>query len=182
MTPYYADAAKHLFHSGESLLRHRTDPESGQSVAIYSTVFGITIRPKARWTSFCEKLFRKVAANGVWLDDISIAPDGALRFIGDLPGCKRLTIEGESKVDLAPLAGNLLLEDLQIGPIVKPGEFDLTSLPTLRRCRLPLRRELASFLHCSQLLCLSLQGGRQDGCLNSFRGHISMNSFGVTSR
>jgi hypothetical protein len=166
MTRYYADENKRFWYLKQPIFRYRTDKLGDQQVNIDDTVFGTVIRPTRRWTPFCEKLFHQFKANTVRLEEMSWAPDGKLNFINDLPACKSLIIEGEKPIDLSPLAGNPHLEDLQVSPWARVAEFDLTTLPNLRRCFIPLRPPLMSFLNCPDLVCLHLCCGAFEGILN----------------
>jgi hypothetical protein len=165
MTLYYADAKKYFLKTKKIIHEAIDDKEADQLVHVKGSVFGTIIRPGKRWSSFSEKLYHKYKANGVWLENISCAPDGSLDFINSLSGCERLVIEGGQKVDLAPLAGNLYLLDLQIYPHVKAVKFNLANLPNLSRCMVPLCPQLMSILQCQKLVCLFLCGGRHDGIL-----------------
>jgi hypothetical protein len=163
--PYYADARKHLLHANTSIARFSTDKANGQLVHIFDTVFGVSVRPSKQWTAFCERVFRREKANGIWLDDISIAPKSSLAFINDISDCKRLTVEQGEKVNLSPLAGSSCLAELQIGADAHVASFDLASIPKLRRLQIPVHKELMSFLKCTNLISLVLNGGQHDGIL-----------------
>jgi hypothetical protein len=165
MIRFYADAKKYLLHTKNPIVNCRTDKAANQLVHVTGTVFGTTIRPAIRWTTFCEKLFRDFDAKAVWLDDISFAPGGSLDFIARLPACKRLTINEGQKVDLSPLAGIRHLEDVHLGPSTRALTFDLGTLPNLRRCQIPICPELMSVLNCCELVCLYLNGGQHSGIL-----------------
>lgn len=166
MTRYYADENKRFWYLKLPTFRYRTDKQADQQVDIDDTVFGTVIHPSKRWTPFCEKLFHQFRANTVRLDAMGSAPDGKLDFINNLPACKSLIIEGDHPIDLSPLAGNPHLEDLQVSPWARVGEFDLAGLPNLRRCFIPLCPQLMSFLKCPDLVCLHLCRGVQEGVLN----------------
>jgi hypothetical protein len=163
MIPYYVDERKYLLRTKNPITRIKDDKDAGQPIHITGSISGITIRPGIRWTPLCEQVFRKTGANGVRLEEISSAPGGDLSFVNELPGCTRLMVEGGGKVDLAPLARNSQLEDLQISPSVRMREFDLTALPRLRRCQIPVRPELMSILKCQRIVSLWLNGGSYDG-------------------
>ena len=166
MIPYYADERKYIFNTRNPLIKSLVDKRGDQMVSISGTICGTMIRPDKAWTPFCEKLFRNFGATRVCLHEISAAPDSSLSFVNDLPGCKSLAIESGKKVDLFPLAGNACLEDLQLYPHAQYKPFDLTTLPNLARCQVPLRPEFNSFLKCTKLVSLCLGGGRHDGVLN----------------
>jgi hypothetical protein len=167
MTLYYTDERKYLIRTDNPITDLREDKEGGQFVHVTGTIFGITIRPSKRWTSFCNKLFREMRATGVRLEDISCAPNRSLAFINDLPGCKRLSVEGGEGVELSVLSENTDLEDLQIESSVHlENEFDLTRLRKLRRCFIPYIPALTSFSKCSKLVCLGLNGGQLEGTLD----------------
>jgi hypothetical protein len=167
MTLYYADERKFLRRTKNPITKLEADRDGDQFVHVTGTIFGITIRPSKRWTPFCDRLFRKMNATSVRLEDISCAPEKSLGFINDLPGCKRLSVEGGEGVELEPLSNNAHLEDLQIGPSVRlVSEFDLATLRNLRRCFVPYVSGLRSFSRCSKLICLGLNGGRHEGIID----------------
>jgi hypothetical protein len=165
MIPYYVDERKYLLRTKNPVTKLIDDREAGQPIHVTGSIFGITVRPGIRWTSLCETVFRKTGANGVRLEEITSAPSGNLGFVNGLPTCKRLLVEGGGKVDLSPLAGNRQLEDLQLSPSIRISDFDLTTLPNLRRCQIPVRSELISILNCRQIVSLWLNGGSKDGTL-----------------
>jgi len=164
--PLYFDAGKQYTGGREFVFDHRTDKSTGWNVLIRGSVFGTSIEPDLQWTPFCEKLFLEVGANGIRLSDFKFAPDNSLDFIKRLPGCTRVEILGQSKIDLSPLMGNSKIVDIQIDQNGTTFEFDLSSLKALRRCHIPMIPELGSFLKCQQLVCLWLDGGKYDGVLD----------------
>ncbi len=165
MTLYYSDQNKHNIHAKHIVQKCIKDNQLDQYIDIQNNVFGVTIRPGKKWTSFCEKQYYKHKANHVLLEDIAFAPDNSLNFVNNLHNCQRLTIQNGCKLDLSPLAGNNQLVDLQIYPFVKTLKFDLASLPGLRRCMVPLCPQLLSLMECRNLVCLHLCGGRFEGCI-----------------
>jgi hypothetical protein len=164
--PLYFDAGKQYTGGRDFVLDYRLDESTGWDVLIRGSVFGTSIEPGLQWTPFCEKLFREVGANGIRLSDFKFAPDNSLDFINRLPGCARVEILGQSKIDLSPLKGNSKIVDIQIDQLGTTFEFDLSSLKALRRCHIPMISELASFLKCQQLVCLWLDGGKFKGTLD----------------
>jgi hypothetical protein len=166
MTPYYADDRKYFLRTKNPVIKSKEDKAAGQMVSILGSVVGITIRPDRQWTPFCDALFRKHNASRVCLEEISAAPNGSLAFINHLPGCRSLAIERGRKVDLSPLTGNPSLEDLQLYPLATYQTFDLASLPALRRCQIPLCRQLSSLFRCKRLISLCISGGRHEGVLD----------------
>ena len=165
MNPYYLDGLKYFTLVKKPNRKYRTDKETGQLVHISDSVFGITVAPAVRWTRFCEKLFRRFKANSITLRHISSAPNKDLGFINALPECKCLRILNGDEIDLSPLAGNRSLQRLDLCWPARYKPFNLRSLPNLRQCKIPICAELRSFLECSQLVSLCLEGGRHDGVL-----------------
>lgn len=165
MIPYYVDERKYLLRTKNPITKLIDDKEARQPIHVTGSIFGITIRPGIRWTALCDKVFRKTGANGVRLEEVASAPDGDLSFVNELSGCTRLLLEGGGKVDLSPLVGNRQLEDLQLSPSLLMGDFDLTTLPNLRRCQIPVCSELMSVLNCHQIVSLWLNGGSCAGTL-----------------
>ena len=154
-----------MLNAKSPIVRFREDKSNGQLVSVHDTVFGTTIRPSKLWTPFCERIFRSEKANGVWLDDISIAPHGTLAFAANLPKCARLTVERGEQVSLSPLMDSPCFEELQIGTGVRVAEFDLTRLPKLKRLQVPVCKPLMSAVRCVNLVSLILNGGNHPGVL-----------------
>jgi hypothetical protein len=166
MIRYYADVKKYYIKTKRIIHETIEDINADQLVHVKSSVWGTIVRPGKRWSPLCEKLFQKFEANGVWLEDISCAPNGTVDFINSLSGCERLVVEGGQKLDLGPLSGNSNLLDLQVYPAVKVSKFDFGSMPSLRRCMVPLIPQAESVLKCQKLISLSLCGGQCEGSLN----------------
>jgi Domain of unknown function (DUF4259) len=166
MTLLYADKQKEFGHYRGRLYDYKTDDATGQNVGIDRSVLGTRIHPDRQWTPFCEKLYVKYGANGVRLSDITVAPNQSLEFVNHLQGCERLRIQDVGKIDLSPLAGNKTLVDLELPPFGTFEEFDLSTLPNLRRCDIPLIPQLRSFIKCQKLDSLRLTVGKHEGVLN----------------
>jgi hypothetical protein len=165
-TPLYADRRKELVPERELIYDYKKDEATGQSVGIEGSVFGTSIHPDRLWTPFCEKLYNEYGANGVRLPDITVAPSQSLEFVNRLQGCERLMIQDVGRIDLSPLAGNKTLVDLELPPFGTFGEFDLSTLPNLRRCDIPLIPQLRSFIKCQKLDSLCLAVGKHEGILD----------------
>jgi len=164
--PLYADRRKEFAPERELIYDYKNDESTGRNVQIEGSVLGTRIVPGRLWTPFCEKLYVEYGANGVRLPDITHAPNQSLEFVNRLPGCERLEIQDVGMIDLSPLAGNKTLVDLELPPFGSVGEFDLSTLPNLRRCHIPLIPQLWSFMKCQKLDSLCLDGGQHEGILD----------------
>lgn len=170
MITYYKDRNKYFLNAKNAGMMPREDKSANQRVHIDDLLSGIQIRPDKTWTPFCEKLFLKLKANRICLDDISAAPNSDLGFINKLPTCTGFEIKRGKDIDLSPLTGNPFLEDVQLH---RPGtydpatykQFDLSSLPNLRKCQVPVVPKLKSIFKCQKLISLCLCGGSHAGIL-----------------
>jgi hypothetical protein len=164
--PLYADRRKDFAPERELIYDYKNDESTGRNVQIEGSVLGTKIVPGRLWTPFCEKLYVGYGANGVRLPDITHAPNQSLDFVNRLPGCERLEVQDVGKIDLSPLTGNKTLVDLELPSFGSIGDFDLSSLPNLRRCHIPLIPQLWSFIKCQKLDSLCLDGGKHEGILD----------------
>lgn len=163
MMPLYADTMKYNLHSQNDRCGFLGD------AALDSGCLGVIVSPRMGcvWNQSCENAYRQIGATGINLYDIGQAPGGSLKFINALPNCRSVSVAGGSRgIDLSPLAGNECIEDIRVEQFSKVGEFDLSSLPNLRRCHIPLIPEVRSFLKCRKLISLWLDSGKYDGFLD----------------
>lgn len=182
MFPFYADARKFVLMDTNPLIKSFEDKQAGQWVTVVSSVEGVTVRADKAWSPYCEGLFHKYEANRVQLE----RAEGSLEFVNGLERCNSVCVVSGKKVDLSPLTDNDRLVDVQLHKSATYLPFDLTSLPNLERCQVPLAPSLMSFLNCEGLVSLCLGGGSHEGelrleSLSSLREFVCVGVSKLTS-
>jgi hypothetical protein len=168
MPPYYADINKDRLHARNLFYESEDDPKAGQTIKVTGSPFGIMVEAPKRWSPLCQKFFVQKKANGISLGNVFHPWKSSVAFINDMPECRNLSVNYVGPVDFSALAGNPNLEGLELEPLdpdQKPGEFDISSLPNLRRCQVILSPGFDSVFKCKNLVSLSLQGGKHEGIL-----------------
>jgi hypothetical protein len=168
MPEFYCDEQKYNVRFPDPICYDRVDKKAQQRIAVRGSVYGVTIHPDKKWSPLCEALFKKEKANSIRLGGLWSPWESDLSFVNELPGCKSLTIGYQIPLDFSVLVGNSSIERLQLdySGKVAPGEFELSSLPNLKQCRIPLHAQFMSVLKCQKLISLALSGGKYDGELN----------------